>query len=413
MKLHIYDPPPRHDYLTAMFLGPLRSYAASRAVEISESDSLADARGVVLTLADNLTPTAITLLKDRGCKIIGFNVTDSSYVAQACRDGEWLRHVDLMFMVSGVQRINYGYELKIGPNFEFELSRREFLPEKDWQVFDAMRRQNRLLSLPYPHWTRQPHVDPLPYHLRSQKAVTRGGAHTRRFLLALQLMRIGKLDANSAFMTSAYFSDHMNPQFRYCDECRRKFDGRYRYEPPITHGECNSPAAWGNGSLAMDNLSAWNNRCPKSFYWLAEQFNRRYGGIDMGQVEAMMNGRWISQGEHLGILARMLFTTDLKWIFSIYAPQRFWDAAMTGCINLLPSCTMDQDYFPPMLAGVHYATYMEDMKLLDKEVDIDEVHYAEIAREARKLYDDYMRPTEYPINTALLRHMFHHIELAA
>lgn len=413
MRFHVYNPPPGNQYCTEMFLGPLRSYAAARAVEIAEGNDITQARGIVLTLSDNLTPENISILKNNGCKIIGFNVTDSCYVSQACRSGEVLKNIDLMFMVSGVQKVNIGDDIAVDESFSVHLVPKRFLPAEDWDVFNAMRLQGRLQSLPYVHWHRQPHVDPMPYSQRSKKVITRGGGHSRRFILALNLMRLGKLDSNSAFMLSAYFDPNMNPQFRYCGECQRKFKGYYHYEPPLTRGECNSPAPWGGDSLGLSDLSPWNNRCPKSFFWLAERFNALRGGINMREIERMCNGRWLSADDHLRILARMLYTTDLKWIFSIYAPQRFWDAAMVGCINFLPRCTVDQDYFPPMYENVHYKTYREDMSSLSADMEISEKEFNDIGQATKRLYDDYMRPTGYPINTNLLAHIFRQIEIVA
>lgn len=72
---------------------------------------------------------------------------------------------------------------------------------------------------------------------------------------------------------------------------------------------------------------------------------------------------------------------------------------------------MDQDYFPKMEPGFHYQMFREDFSDLSMESRIpDERIYDDIARNAKALYDDYMRPTEYAIGTAILKHIFQKIE---
>lgn len=123
-----------------------------------------------------------------------------------------------------------------------------------------------------------------------------------------------------------------------------------------------------------------------------------------------MNARWLPQREHLEMLSRITFTSDLKWLFSIYAAQRFWDAAMVGCVNLLPSRTADQDYFPEMYPGEHYLTFGENLNGLELESESDKKLYGEVSANAKALYDSYMRPTDFSIGTPILKHIFDRIE---
>lgn len=227
----------------------------------------------------------------------------------------------------------------------------------------------------------------------------------RRFILALKLMEIDRLDINSGFVTYPYFQESMNPQFRYCEGCRAAWKRGKRY-PFFGNEKCTCP------DQPLDDLGRWNNVSPSKFF----DFSIRFLGRDNvtfnhhPAIEKLMNSEWLPQKRHLEMLARITFTTDLKWLFSIYAAQRFWDAAMVGCINVLPSRTTDQEYFPVMRAYEHYSIYNEDMGLLPLAFEIEEEGYNEIAKNAKNLYDQWMRPTNYAINTNLLKHIFEVIE---
>lgn len=408
MNITLYDPKPTiHDYLSPMYFQPMREFSRRNGIPLSDLVTLTDIKNSIVVLnADYLKPDVVSMLKNNGNKIVGFSVTDSSYVSQCCRESKDLQNIDLMFMLTGLQKVNEGYEMIVNPDFSIGLEKRQFLPEDDWRTFDEMRRSGRLQSLPYVHAERQPHVEAKPYNLRSQKALIRGGHHMRRFILALKLMEIGKLDCNSGFVTSPYFRDDMNPQFRYCDECREIWKRGKTYPANSGNGgaNCKNPE-WPATGWHLSNLGAWNNRCPESFYRVAGKYD-----ANMGMVEKLLNARWLPQREHLEMLARITFTSDLKWLFSIYAAQRFWDAAMVGCINLLPRRTADQDYFPKMYAGEHYAVFGERMDWIRNESEISEVDYGNISRSAKALYDDYMRPADYAIGTPILKHIFSKIE---
>lgn len=399
----IYDPIPHGNAYATFFLNALRAYTTIGTVhELSEARNC-----TLLLLSDYLKPEVILMLKNNGCKIVGFNVTDSSYISQVCRYASELPLVDLMFMVSGIQRTNDGHEIELDPDCSVRLQPRQFLEPEYWAVFDKMREDGKLHSLPYIHWDKQPGITPQPYRLRSQKAFIRGGGHMRRIILALKLMSRDLLDVNSGFMLRPYFSDDMNPQFRFCDGCRARYkrDGRFVFSMETSTSECNSPAPWKTEN-PFDNLSMWNNRCPESWANLAIRFKQ---GANMRIWEHMLNASWLSAEQHLGMLSRITMTSDLKWIFSIYAPQRFWDGAMAGAINVLPSRTKDQDYFPEMSPGQHYLTFKEDMQSLEQDFHIEETGHERISEQARRLYEKWIRATDYPINTNLLHHMMERI----
>jgi hypothetical protein len=399
MNIAIFDPGRSHQYLSDMFFDPMKLYmhkTMKRPVITTESLPQTH-NAIVLTLADHLNLEVVNQLKNNNCKIVGFSVTDSSYISQSCREAAVLSKIDLMFMLTGIQKVNEGHEMVIDENFNIKLEKRQFLPEEDWTAFNMMRLSGRLQSLPYVHWTDQPNVTTKPYNERSQKALIRGGHHMRRFILALKLMNIDRLDINSGFITSPYFQDSMNKQFRYCDECREIWREHKKY-PYNKNVKCSCRVP------PLSDLGQWNNASPSLFYGFAEDFG--VPDSSMHLVERMMNANWLTQQQHLEMLARITFTADLKWLFSIYAAQRFWDAAMVGCVNLLPERTRDQEYFPNMYEHAHYITFKEDLECLGPESELNEKHYNEISSAAKALYDQWLRPTDYAINSNLLRHIF-------
>lgn len=422
MKICIYDPLPMgNEYATKMFFAPMRAYAAANGIPCSDLVSLTDVRGShVVILTDHLNDERIMQLKNNGNKIVGFNVTDSSYISGAIRYAKSLPLVDLIFSLTGIQNVNTGTEIAVDNNFNVTLVDRPFLDEDNWQVFDYLRRSGRLQSLPYVPWTPIPDVKIEPWSQRSQKAILRGGGHARRFLLALFLQAIDKLDPNSGFVLGPYFDDNMNPQFRFCDECRADFKQHKhaRHLPPSK--KCNSPAHGsfdGPELFEMADLGQWNNRCPRSFFWMAERFNSagaKVGlpGVDMAVVEKILNARWLHPNEHLTMLGRILFSSDLKWVHSIYKPQRFWEAASAGCINVLPMRTMSQDYFPNTKPGQHYLVYEETFANLQLAFSIDEGTYKEMAAGTRRLYETWIAPSVFGINTNLLTHIFEEMRKA-
>lgn len=408
MNIVFFDPPGplQHQYLTDMFFATLKAWLKDKQpCTWGIADNIHTCTGSVVILnADHLTPDVISGLRDNGNRIVGFSCIDSSYIAQPCREAENMKNVDLIFALTGLQTVNKGQEVVMTPDFKLELEDRTFLPEKDWEVFDSMRKSGRLQSLPYVQWEKQPSVSPRPYGERSQKAIIRGGHHMRRFLLCLELMKHELLDVNSTFYTAPYFADSMVPQFRYCGQCRSSFHshGSFTLSGFACSPDCTNPHA---KALNVSNLGEWNNRCPSSFFKLAQKLN-----APMKQVEALLNGRWIRQEEYLSMLSRITFTSDLKWLFSIYAAQRFWDAAMAGCVNVLPSRTAEQEYFPDIQPDIHYLTYQEDMSKLGEEFAIDEKIYNYVSGNAREVYETWLRATDYAINTRLLQHIWKRVE---
>lgn len=413
MTLSIYNPQPFcNDYFSKLWVPALRKYAEQIGEPIKMvTDLNSVSGGAAVLLTDHLSQDRILMLKGAGCKIIGFNVTDSSSISGAIRHVPALQLVDLIFSLTGIQKVRTGQEFFVDDDFNVSLREAEFLGDEDWHVFDYMRRSGKLQSLPYVPWTAPPEVPRQPYNQRSQKVLIRGGGHARRFVLALFLLRKGLLDTNSGFVLHPYFDEDMNPQFRYCDDCRKEFraNGRAKYYTNRHSIGCNSPAARDSGDTCdwiLSDLGQWNNRCPRSFFWMAERFSQRHGAVDMNEVEKLLNARWLDPKDHQAMLARITFSSDLKWLHSIYAPQRFWEAASAGCINVLPTRTMDQEYFPKMEAGRHYMVFEETFKNLELAFQVDEQQYNEISANARALYDQWIAPGRLGVNERLLAHIF-------
>lgn len=422
MTLVFNDPPGGpcyHEYIDKVFFKGLRQWLHANGKAVIGDDCLEKIRNAtVLTSADYLNPRTIHILKNNGNKIVGFSVTDSSYISQSCRSAASMSQIDLIFAATGLQKVNEGHEFVVDQDFNVSLEKRRFLPDDDWAVFDGIRKSGRLQSLPYVHWHRLPEQPVRPYSQRSQKVIMRGGLHARRFILALFLMRQDLLDVNSGFVTSPYFSEVMNPQFQYCQECRKEFrasGSRYPYVEGRTASDCNSPARIGLApDWSLKDLGQWNNRCPRSFYWMTEQFERRqqprYGKLDRAMIEKLVNAQWLTAEAHQELLGRITFTSDLKWLFSIYMAQRFWDAAAAGCMNALPRRTNDQEYFPYMEEGQHYITFRDDMTALQGSMHTTESEYNEITKNTRAIYDQWIRPQEFVLNTNLCRHIIELVE---
>lgn len=417
MNIVFHDPPggPHyHEYIDKIWFKGLQQYLHANGKPVQTDNVLGKIHNAtVLTSADYLNAETIETLHNNGCKIVGFSVTDSSYVSQSCREASEMADIDLIFAATGIQKVNEGYEFVVDKDFNVSLDKRQFLPVDDWIVFNNMRKMGRLQSLPYVHWSKLPEQPVRPYAERIQKVIMRGGLHARRYILALFLMRHDLLDTNSGFVSSPYFSDSMRPEFRYCDECRRHYKATARqaiYFPGHSVEGCNSPAFRGDGRWSFEDLGHWNNRCPRSFYWMAERFEKVHGPLNYSDVEKTLNGQWLTSEAHQELLGRITFTSDLKWLFSIYAAQRFWDAAAAGCMNVLPGRTIDQEYFPEMSMGEHYTCYHEGMYRFGEWFITGDSHYNHITQNARALYDQWIVPGPHVLNTNLARHIIEQIE---
>lgn len=411
MNYVVYDPRPyANEYASKMFFHPMMAYARDNDIRIEEISVLDNAKNVnVFIITDRLSEERILQLKNNGCHIFAFNVTDSSYFSNGIRYAPSIHLIDKIFMVSGIATTNDSLDFVVEPDFTIKPVASPFLSSDEWVTYTGLAVAGKLESLPYVPWEPIPDIPWTPWEERSKKVILRGGGHSRRIILAMFLMRLGKLDCNSGMVLTPYFSNHMDPAFRFCDNCRSYYKQRgnravFSYEDNI--GGCTSPAR-ADRFWDLSNLGHWNNRCPNSFYWMAIKFGEKYGRVDMNEMETLLNAKWISDKDHQQMLGRIAFTSDLKWIHSIYAPQRFWQAAAAGCLNILPERTNDQCYFPEISDGTDYLTFSEQMDILDHDFgQINEALFNHITSNVRMKYEQWIRPTKYAISTNLLQHIF-------
>jgi hypothetical protein len=411
MILGFYDPEPfANDYVSRVFIASMRQYAHDRGVAYKNVERLVPETGVgVVCNADYLTDEILIHFRDNGCPLYAFSCIDSAYLSEAIRNTPFANLCRRIFMVSGVQTTNVSNGLVVAPDMTISEQPRTFLPAHKWSVFDQMRRDGILQSLPYVPWHKFPEIDSVPFAAKNPSVLFRGGNHFFRVLMYFHAVRKKIDDHRSGFQTRPYFDETMNPLFRYCDRCR-KIQRDIRSFPFIAgrhekDDKCTSPAPWGDNQMRDFSVTGlWNNRCPESFYWLARQFEKRYGALDHGHIQAAFNHIDQEPYDHLGVIARTRFYADAKWEFSINMAQRFWEAASVGTVNLLPLHANDQDYFPILKDGEHYVTCADDFSDISAEIDGDK--YRQIAHNAHEAYKRWIEPTTYPISTGLLEHIY-------
>lgn len=394
-----------HDYLFKLWWPALMAFMVDNGIPYQATNDLTSPHGgTVLVDTEYLNPETISQLKNNGNRIVGFNLVDSSYIAAPCRS--CAGDIDLIFSFTGLQTVNTGYELEFDGNFQPKLVERQFLPESDWHVFNMMRLTGRMHSLPYIHWEKQPEPGHMTPKQKNGKVLIRGGAHFRRVTLAFSLLRAGLLDPNSSFALKQFNGRWMNPEFRFCDQCASETErhGVYPYQVGERLQYCNSPASWGK-ELDLSNTGAWNNRCTRSWYWLADQFEANHGSLDHGQLQALFNGDFVTEEKHQAMLRQASYTADLKWLHSIYCAQRFWDGAICGTVNLLPQRTADQVYFPAIQPFEHYIPFLEGFRQYGSMIAAGNEIYGHIQNNCWSLYTNWIRPTQYKVNTNLLRHI--------
>lgn len=398
-----------HDYLFRVYFAALMAYAKDNGVPVGTTDNFHEAKNeTVLVDTEYLTQEVCDLLRNNGNRIVGFNMIDSSGIAAPLQSH--MADCQTIFTLTGIQTTNTGHEVEFDERFQPVMVGRQFMPEPDWTVFHMMHLTGRLHSLPYVHWERQAEPGHIPFAQKSGKVMVRGGAHFKRVVLAFFLMRAGLLDECSGFPMKSYFDRETEERFRFCADCRGRYftnDQHYAYHVSTRPDGCNSPAKWGC-ELDLTDAGKWNNRCPRSFYWLADQFQQQHGPISHAMVEDLFNEDFVTAEDHQRMLRQASFTADLKWLHSIYVAQRFWDAAICGTVNLLPSRTMDQEYFPKMKEGTHYRVFSESLHFqpdAQKPFLATKDYLEDIRSEAWSTYAQWIRPTDYGVNTNLLAHI--------
>lgn len=440
-NIAFYDPlgPEHNDYLSRVYFASLRGHLRDNGwgyTELTGSgldlDNVKDQ--VVLCNGVFLKPTQILRLKENGNKIVAWDINDSSWLVEAYRMAPELELIDLVFKVAGIQNTRVGTDMVVEEDFTIRLVDREFLPEPEWARYRRMADSGRLQSLPYAQWCNTTHARVPGYAERERKVLIRGGNHYQRYILFLHLLARGLIAQNSWFSTADYFKEGMRPDFRYCARCCAEFEkhGAVPFDGSGEVGECSSIAHWGNregrsqkeevkngegaGSVTYQN-GHWDNRCPRSFYWLAARFWEKQQSTQRstsngGNAEAdkaflvkALNGAYSSTPDFYEDLGNVLFYSDLKWMFSIYAPPRFWEGASIRTLNLLPKRTTEQSYFPALVEGDHYLTFKEDFSDLGAHQDIDEASYQRITGNALETFETWIRGGKYTVSDNLLRHI--------
>lgn len=407
-----------NEYLTRMFWHPLLAYGAHTGLTIQIAQNETEMRDcVAMVHGDRLPPERIQRLKDANCKVVSWDVNDSSYFSSSYIHSPEQGMLDLIFKISGVPKKNEVNEMNLDRNFQIQVSREKFLPDARWEEFDKIRQSGRIKPLPYVLWN--PIVprgtSPRPWNQRSGKALVRGGNHFWRVVLAFRLMQDGLLDARSEFATAAYFSEGMERRFQYCEGCKQEKSqhGRCRIDSPIRRAECTNPATgweipgefFGGPMFGRHEHGWWNNKCPHSFLHLAREFERCRGPLDHPFLEKLFNGDMRDITAFVEDLSQAAYVADAKWLNTVNLPPRFWEAASVGTPSLYTARTADQDYWPAVQEGVHYATYVEDMNAFQIRPEDERWNWDMISQEVHALYETQMRGTEYAISNALLQYM--------
>lgn len=414
MKI-VFQPENSNEYMTRMFVGPLRSFIADQgfSTDVQPIDEQKDS--LVVVHGDLLSPERIRRIKEAGNVLVVIDINDSSYLSSAYIHSPEQQLCDLIFKVSGVPKQNEVNEMNLDRNFRVKISREKYLPDDQWNNFLSIR--PRIKPLPYVLWN--PIVPAgeavIPHSQRNGKVLIRGGNHFWRVVLSFRLMQEGLLDDRSEFHTAAYFSPTMEKRFQYCDECKaeRSQHGRTLYDSPIRPKTCNSRVIgwgldgefYGGPMFGKHEFGNWNNVCPHSFFWLVKQFETHRGPLDKTFLERLFNGDMRHALDFKNDLGRASYAGDSKWLNTINLPPRFWEAASVGTPSLYTARTADQDYWPAVTEGEHYLSYSEDMEqfLLDL---VSEDEWASVSRSIKALYEDKIRGTQYPVSTALLQYMW-------
>lgn len=409
MKTIIFNPKPyANDYVSKMYFGSLsRVYRYQQIERASDISNLRNS--IILIDSSYLVPEAISVLKNNGNKIVAFDINDSSQMTYTYNSLSIIEDIDLIFKVSGLQKTLNSDELIIDSNFGYRKEAMPFCQDPGWwDIYSKLRDSGRIMSLPYVPWHRVP-ISDSPYCEKRQEVLVRGGNHYYRFHLFLNLLRHGLSGLESAFCTNEYFKPEMAPQFRYCQDCidtRNRF-GKipYSHYAKTTKHRCNNQhVRWGgeiNDNFFNQDPGQWNNRCIPMFYWLADKFEERHGPIDKALLENALNGTFLIKNDFHDILNRYVAYADFKWIFSIYAPPRFWEAAAIGSVNVVSSRVNDQSFFPAMYPDEHYLTFSEDFSDIGS-LNITKDKYEHITHNAKELYKKYiLSDSDFEVNKNL------------
>jgi hypothetical protein len=359
---------------------------------------LTDIRNETIILdAEHLTPEVIGQLKNNRNKLVAVDINDNSCFCYSYYGSERILDVDLIFKVAGIQKNPLSMNTTVKYDLSFGSTTMKFMDDQNWEIYSAMKAENRIHSLPYVLWENFD-VPNIPFNRRKNLALVRGGHHYLRVLLLFNLIKYGLVDDNSVFNTNGYIG-------QFCPNCADIFrNGRMTMDliRNMT-SDCRLPFERTQGFF--QDRGDWNNGCPSKYFELAELL-----GINRRMVENALNGSYLQITDFYDLLNKYTMYSDMKWIFSIYAPPRFWEAACAHTVNHVPCRTADQDYFPEMKAGEHYITYAESFADLEASVDLSQKDYKRIADNAFDLYDKWIKAGQYKLSTNLMDHILDTIE---
>jgi len=401
MNLSFYDPnPPVNDYLAIMYFGELRKFCADKGIPVEEIEDLMTVKNsTVLVNASHLIEGVIPRLKENGNTVISFDINDNTYFTDVVPEDDMVL-IDLIFKVAGLQKTESSYELVIDDDLNYIRKKFKFRDGNWGRYFDVLE-SGRIRPLPHVPWG--PVIaDEVSWEERSQRSpvLLRGSHQYLRVHLYLHLLMNGLVDKRSMFPGSMYIH-------QFCDVCKATFKkhGRLTYEN-LTDSPCRLDR-W-RGDV---NQSEWNNGCLPRYFDLATMFEEKHGGMNFKMIEDALDGMW-TNGWQNTILNRYLFYADHKWVFSIYTPPRFWEAAGSGTVNFINQRTRDQEQFPKIEEYVHYVPYKDDYSDLSKVRDITKSEFEYISNNALKLYSTWIKPARYRVSDNLLQHIVDEISNA-
>ena len=398
MKLSFYDPgpPPKNDYLTIMYFKELIKFCADNNIPVESIPDLDVRKSTVILNSHWLTAGVITKLKENGNTIISFDINDNTGFTGVIPDDE-IMGIDLIFKVAGIQKTTDSYEFMVDDDLNYYREKQPFLGGNHAKYFEVVN-SGKVRPLPHVVWN-PVIVEKVAWADRKRLALVRGGHHYQRVHLLFQLLSKRLADHNSMFPGSMYVH-------QYCDGCKQAFKdhGGIKYS-----NLTDTPCRMKNWEGGFTGNGTWNNQCIPRYLDLAKKFQDRHGGLDFDMVEKAFDGRFANNWLN-SILSRYVFYADVKWIFSIYAPPRFWEGAGARTVNLLPERLNDQEQFPKIEDGVHYLTYREDFSNIQEVMEtFTEERFEYITNNCFELYDKWIRPVRYKSSESLLQYIVHEI----
>jgi len=402
VSLKLYDPKPqKNNYLSRFYFEGLKGLCNEKRIPFEEIANLdVVANSTVLVNGDYLEPEVIVRLKENQNKIISFDINDGTSFTYSYVQADEVELIDVIFKVAGVQTEKESYETIIDDDLNYTRSKVPFRGGNFGKYFDMVE-MGKVKSLPYPPWDYFD-VPNIPWEQRNKLALVRGGHHYIRVHLYFNLLAKGMVDDNSMFAGTGYIH-------QYCDDCKRAFKEQGGVTYDYIEKNPNMPCRlkfWEHNFML--NCGRWNNSCVTRYLDTAKLLAKK-NGMDLNMVEKALNSSFVG-GYRMSILNKYLFYADHKWIHSIYAPPRFWEAAEARIINYVAERVNDQEYFPCMEDNVHYLTYKEDFSNIDWVRDVTKEQFEYISNNCYELYKHWIKPDKFATSTNLLQHILDTIE---